>query len=105
MAYSPNIPPMGTGVSHSRIPDIFLPRTPAYNIPNPWVEGKVNDGVRDQIARTLREFGFTSKGHARSHQKLYPEYFDMIPYPWGFWVLDLGKFSGDDAKTTYEHIG
>jgi hypothetical protein len=31
--------------------------------------------------------------------------FDTIPYPWGFWVPNLAKFIGDDAKTTYEHIG
>jgi hypothetical protein len=29
----------------------------------------------------------------------------MIPYPWDFWVPNLAKFTGDDAKTTYEHIG
>jgi hypothetical protein len=62
MAYGPNIPPTGTGVPHSPIPDIFFPRTPAYVTPNPRLEGEVNDGVRDQIARTLREFGFTQKG-------------------------------------------
>jgi hypothetical protein len=28
----------------------------------------------------------------------------MIPYPWGFWVPNLAKFTGDDAKTMYEHI-
>jgi hypothetical protein len=105
MAYGPNIPPMGMGVTHSPIPDILFPRTPAYVTPNLRVEGEVNDGVRDHIARTLREFGCTSKGRARSYQKPYLEYFDMIPYPWGFWVPDLAKFTGDDAKTTYEHIG
>jgi hypothetical protein len=52
----------------------------------------------------LREFGFTPKGWARSYQKLYPEYFDTIPYPRGFRVPDLAKFTCDDAKTTYEHI-
>jgi hypothetical protein len=45
------------------------------------------------------------KGRAGSYQKPYPEYFDMIPYPRGFRVPDLAKFTGDDAKTTYEHIG
>jgi hypothetical protein len=84
MAHGPNIPLTGMGVPHGPIPDIFFPRTPAYVTPNPRVEGDVNDGVRDQIARTLREFGFTPKGRARSYQKLYPEYFDMIPYPCGF---------------------
>jgi hypothetical protein len=29
----------------------------------------------------------------------------MIPYSRGFWVLDLAKFTGDDAKITYEHLG
>jgi hypothetical protein len=53
----------------------------------------------------LREFGFTPKGRATCYQKPYPEYFDTIPCPWGFRVLDLAKFMGDDIKTTYEHIG
>jgi hypothetical protein len=82
----------------------IFPRTLAYVTPNPRVEFEVNDGDRDQIARTLREFGFTSKGRARSYQKLYPGYFDTIPYPRGFWVPDLAKFTGDDSKTTYKHI-
>jgi hypothetical protein len=105
MAYGPNIPPTGTGVPHGPIPDIFFPRTPAYVTPIPWVEGEVNDEVRDQIARTLREFRFTPKGWVMSYQKPYSEYFDMIPYPRGFRAPDLAKFTGDDAKTTYEHIG
>jgi hypothetical protein len=86
MAYGPNIPPTGTGVPHGPIPDIFFPRTPAYVTPNP------------------REFGFRPKVRSRSYQKPYPEYFDTIPYLRGFWVPDLAKFMGDDAKTTYEHI-
>jgi hypothetical protein len=92
-------------MAYGPIPDIFFPRTPAYVTPNPRVDGDVNDGVRDQIARTLREFGFTPKGQARSYQKPYLEYFDTILYPWGFWVPNLAKFVGDDAKTTHEHIG
>jgi hypothetical protein len=92
-------------VLHGPIPNIFFPRTPAYVTPNPRVEGEVNDGVRDKISTALREFGFTPKGQARSYQKPYPEYSDTIPFPRGFWVADLAKFTGDDAKTTYEHIG
>jgi hypothetical protein len=104
MAGGPNIPPMGTGVPHGPIPDILFLRTPAYAAPNPQVEGD-NEGVRDQIARTLREFGFMPKGQARLYQKPYPEYFGTIPYPRDFRVPDLAKFTSDDAKTTYEHIG
>jgi hypothetical protein len=84
MAYGPNIPPMGMGVSHGPIPDIYFTRTLAYVTPNPRVEGEVNDGVRNQIARTLREFMFTPNVQAWSYQKPYLEYFDMIHYPWGF---------------------
>jgi hypothetical protein len=105
MAYCPNMPPMGTGVPHGPTPDIFFPRTPSYVTPNPRLEGEVNDGVRDQNARTLRELGFTVKGRARSYQKPYSEYFDTILYPRGFRVSDLAKFTGDGTKTTYEHIG
>jgi hypothetical protein len=104
MAYGPNIPPMRMGVSHGSIPNILFPRTPAYATPNPQVDGD-NEGVRDQIARTLWEFGFTHKGWARLYQKLHPEYFDMIPYPRSVRVPNLAKFMGDDAKITYEHIG
>jgi hypothetical protein len=104
MAYGPNIPPMGTGVPHKPIPDILFLRTPAYAMPNPQVEGD-NEGVGDQIARTLWEFRFTPRGRARSYQKACPEYFDTIPYSWGFQVPDLAKFTRDDAKIMYEHIG
>jgi hypothetical protein len=105
MAYGPNIPPTGMSVPHGPIPNIFFPRKPAYVTPNPRVEGEVNDGVRVQITKTLREFGFTPKGQARSYQNPYPEYFDTTPYPRGFQVPDLAKFMGDDAKTLYEHMG
>jgi hypothetical protein len=62
-------------------------------------------GVREQITRMLWELGFSLKGWAKVYQKPYPEYFDSVPYPWGFRVLDFMKFTGDDARTTYEHIG
>jgi hypothetical protein len=104
MAYGPNIPPMGTCVPHGPILNVLFPRTPAYVTPNPRVNGEMNEGVMNQIARMLREFGFMPKGRSGSYQKLYPEYFDMIPYPQGIRVPDLAKFTGDDAKTTYEHV-
>jgi hypothetical protein len=97
MAYNPNIPPMGMGVPQGPIPNIFFHRTLAYLTPNQRVESEVNDGVWDQIARTMREFRFTPMGRPRSYQKRYPKYFDMIPYPRGFRVPDVAKFMGADA--------
>jgi hypothetical protein len=106
MAYGPNIPPMGNGTPHGPMPDILFPRTPAYPTPNPGNDnyGGMTEGVREQIVRTLREFGFNPKGCSRAYQKPYPEYFDTIPYPWGFRIPDFMKFNGDDTKTTYEHM-
>jgi hypothetical protein len=65
----------------------------------------MNDGVKEQIAQMLSEIGFTPMGHGRAYQKPYLENFDTIPYPKGFRVPDFLKFTGDDARTTHEHIG
>jgi hypothetical protein len=54
---------------------------------------------------TLREFGFTPKGHTRTYQKPYLEYFDNIHCPWGFRVPDFTKFNRDNTRTMHEHVG
>jgi hypothetical protein len=105
MAYRPNMSPVGSGVPHGPVQDILFPRTLAPNIFNAKPDGEMIDGVQEKIAKTLREFGFTLKGRARVYQKSYPDYFDMIPYPRGFRVPDFVKFTGDDAKTMYQHVG
>jgi hypothetical protein len=53
----------------------------------------------------LWELGFSPKGRAREYQKPYSEYFDSVSCPRGFRVPDFVKFTGDDSRTTYEHIG
>jgi hypothetical protein len=65
----------------------------------------MSDNVRGQVTRTLREFGMEPMGHARTYQKPYPEFFNNVPYPRGFWVPDFAKCTGSDSKTTYEHVG
>jgi hypothetical protein len=65
----------------------------------------MSENVRDQVTRTLRDLRFSPKGHARTYQKPYPEYFDYVSYPRGFRVPDFVKFTGDDSRSTYEHIG
>jgi hypothetical protein len=61
--------------------------------------------MREQVARTLREFGLESKGQARTFEKPYPDFFDTIPYLRGFRVPNFVKFTDEDSKTMYEHIG
>jgi hypothetical protein len=100
---------MGRGPVFGPVPDVLFPRTPAPNMQHirtdRFQDGAMDDRVREQIARTLREFGFTPKGCTRAYQKPYPEYFDTIPYPRDFRVLDFLRFMSDDARTTLEHMG
>jgi hypothetical protein len=67
--------------------------------------GDMRNNVRDQVTQMLRKLGFTLKGHAKAYQRPYLEYFDSIPYPQGFQVPDFIKFTRNDSRTTYEHIG
>jgi hypothetical protein len=57
------------------------------------------------VARTLREFELEPKGRAKTYQKPYPGFFDTIPYPRGFRVPEFARFTREDSRTTYEHIG
>jgi hypothetical protein len=39
------------------------------------------------------------------YQKSYPDYYDQLPYPRGYRVPMFSMFSGEDGKTTLEHVG
>jgi hypothetical protein len=65
----------------------------------------MSGNIREQVARTLREFGLEQKGRAKTYQKPYPDFLDTIPYPRGFRVPEFARFTGEDSRTTYEHIG
>jgi hypothetical protein len=59
-----------------------------------------------QLATILREsFGIEPKGRGHINQKSYPDYYHQLHYPRGYRVLEFSKFSGEDDKTTLEHIG
>lgn len=64
-----------------------------------------NESFKEQLANMLREFGFEPRGRARAYQKPYPEHFDLTPYPRGFRIPDFVKFTGEDSRSTFEHIG
>ena len=38
------------------------------------------------------------------YQRPYPDAFDLVLYPTGWHVPDFIKFSGDDNRSTWEHI-
>jgi hypothetical protein len=43
-------------------------------------------------------------GNSRLYQKPYKADFDLMAYPPGWRVPDFIKFSGEDNRTTWEHI-
>jgi hypothetical protein len=87
------------------IPNTYFPRPPIVPVTVGGAYPRMSKNVREQVARTLREFRLEPKGRVRTYQKLYPEFFDNVPYPRGFRVPDLVKFMGEDSKMSYKHIG
>jgi hypothetical protein len=64
------------------------------------------NNLTNQLATILREsFSIEPKYRGRVYQKSYPNYYDQLPYPRSYRVPDFCKFSGDDGKTTLEHVG
>ena len=43
-------------------------------------------------------------GRSQLYRRPYVDAFDLIPYPTGWRVPDFVKFSGDDNRSTWEHI-
>nr|AAK92590.1 Hypothetical protein [Oryza sativa Japonica Group] len=57
----------------------------------------------DNVLRDSSEI--ESKVAMHTYQRPYPEHVDSVPYPQGFEVPNFTKFTGEDARTTMEHIG
>jgi hypothetical protein len=63
------------------------------------------NNLTNQLATILREsFDVEPKGRGCVYEKLYPDYYDQLPYPRGYRVHEFAKFSGEDGKTTLEHV-
>jgi hypothetical protein len=77
--------------------------TPIRAIAEPGVDP---NNLTNQLAAILREsFDIEPKGQGRVYQKPYPNYYDQLPYHRGYRVPEFSKFSGEDDKTTLEHVG
>jgi hypothetical protein len=64
------------------------------------------NNLTNQLATILREsFDIEPKGRGCIYQKLYPNYYDQLPYHRGYRVHEFSKFSGEDGKSTLEHVG
>jgi hypothetical protein len=64
------------------------------------------NNITNQLATILREsFSIEPKGRGCVYQKLYPDYYDQLPYPRGYRVPEFSKFIREDGKTILEHVG
>jgi hypothetical protein len=63
-------------------------------------------GFREEMLEIFRQtFGTEPKTKNRSYQRPYPDNYEYIPYQQGFKIPEFTKFSGDDGRSTLEHIG
>jgi hypothetical protein len=53
----------------------------------------------------MRDYRASTVMKMNHYQKSYPDYYDQLPYPRGYKVLEFSKCSGEDGKTTLEYIG
>lgn len=59
---------------------------------------------KEELASVIRNKLGVDFGNTRLYQKSYDATFDIVPFPNGWRMPDFIKFSGDDERTTWEHI-
>jgi hypothetical protein len=63
------------------------------------------DIVREEIAGAFRDkLGVSIVPGGQSYRRPYDSQFDRLPYPQGTRIPEFAKFSGDQEKSTREHI-
>jgi hypothetical protein len=62
--------------------------------------------IREEMTELFRDkFGVSVARVGQSYQKSYNHRFDIVPYPQGARMLEFSKFSGENGRSTHEHIG
>ena len=60
--------------------------------------------MKEDLASMFKSKLGLDVGRSCLYQKSYVDAFDLIPYPAGWRVPGFVKFSGDDNRSTWEHI-
>ena len=60
--------------------------------------------MREDLASIFKSKFDLKMGRSQLYQRPYVDAFDLIPYPASWRVPDFVKFSGDDNRSTWEHI-
>nr|AAX96785.1 retrotransposon protein, putative, unclassified [Oryza sativa Japonica Group]ABA92547.1 retrotransposon protein, putative, unclassified [Oryza sativa Japonica Group] len=84
----------------------IAPQPQPIRPPNPPPNQNRLENMEELIGGIIRDkFGIEARNRAKVYQKPYPDYYDNIPYPRGYRVPEFTKFSGEDSRTTWEHVG
>jgi len=103
-----NVPPHGAASSlrHISTPPNFAQHngTPVPNRPDADDFG--SGSIKEEVIKIFwQTFGIKPKAKCRTYQRSYPENYDYVAYPQGFKIPEFVKFTGDDSRTTLEHVG
>nr|AAQ56390.1 putative gag-pol precursor [Oryza sativa Japonica Group] len=73
--------------------------------PNPPPNQHRPDNMEEIISGIFRDkFGIETRNCAKVYQKPYLDYYDNVPFPRNYRVPEFTKFSGEDGRTTWEHV-
>ena len=64
---------------------------------------KIKEDLNQLFKSELSQLGL-APSKSCLYQRLYTDAFNLVPYPSGWRILDFIKFSGDDNRSTWEHI-
>jgi len=60
--------------------------------------------MKEDLTNMLKAKVGLDMGRTHLYQRPYSDSFDLVPYPASWRVPDFIKFSGDDTRSTWEHI-
>jgi hypothetical protein len=62
--------------------------------------------IREELGELFRDrLGVSIARVGKSYQKPYDHRFDIVPYPQAGRIPEFPKFSGENGRSTHEHIG
>nr|ABA97060.1 retrotransposon protein, putative, unclassified [Oryza sativa Japonica Group] len=109
----PHIPNAYNGINRGYPPDTrqgqynhIAPQTQPIRPPNPPPNPQGPNNMENMISDIMmNKFGIETSNRARAYKKPYPDYYDNVSFPKNYRVPEFTKFSGEDGKTTWEHVG
>ena len=80
--------------------------SPIYSPGSDGLRPGAMEKIREEMTELFRDkFGVSVARVGQSYQKPYNHWFDTVPYPQGARIPEFSKFSGENGRSTYEHIG